>query len=254
MTTFVNLLTRAAISLLGSVAIVPLAGAAHATVYDPAADFEQGFTTQSNPNGVWSYGYSSGFTTPVTLYDQTVQNGINGPNAQYWLSPSNNIANSPSAEYNNGLAYDDGNVNFLANQFVLVSGIGGEYSDLVFTTPSTGTYSIAAIFRGDQYGIGTVVDVVENGNDVIFNSSVTAEGQTVPFDTSLSLTTGETVEFSVGPDGGLQNTGLSLTITSPSSAIPEPSTWAMVLLGFVGLGFAGCRRARSRAVTTLAAA
>jgi uncharacterized protein (TIGR03118 family) len=30
------------------------------------------------------------------------------------------------------------------------------------------------------------------------------------------------------------------------SAVPEPSTWAMMLLGFAGLGFAGCRRARRR--------
>jgi hypothetical protein len=30
-----------------------------------------------------------------------------------------------------------------------------------------------------------------------------------------------------------------------SSAVPEPSTWAMMLLGFAGLGFAGYRRARA---------
>ena len=28
------------------------------------------------------------------------------------------------------------------------------------------------------------------------------------------------------------------------AAVPEPSTWAMMLLGFAGLGFAGYRRAR----------
>jgi len=36
-------------------------------------------------------------------------------------------------------------------------------------------------------------------------------------------------------------------------AVPEPSTWAMMLLGFAGLGFAGYRRAK-RGETTLAAA
>jgi hypothetical protein len=30
-----------------------------------------------------------------------------------------------------------------------------------------------------------------------------------------------------------------------ASAIPEPCTWAMMLLGFAGLGFAGYRRARA---------
>jgi hypothetical protein len=29
------------------------------------------------------------------------------------------------------------------------------------------------------------------------------------------------------------------------SAIPEPSTWAMMLLGFVGLGYAALNRAKS---------
>jgi hypothetical protein len=126
-----------------------------ANTYDVAATFEQGWTTHSNPNGVWSYGYSSGFANPITLYDQTAQPGINGPNAQYWLSSSVNIGESPSAEFNNGPAFNDGNVNFLANEFVLVAGIGGQYSDLVFTAPANGTYSIVGSFRGAQIGIGT---------------------------------------------------------------------------------------------------
>ena len=184
------------------------------TTYDAAAAFEQGWSTHSNPNGVWSYGYSSGFANPITLYDQTAQPGVNGPNAQYWLSSSVNLGESPSAEFNNGPAFNDGNVNFLENEFVLVAGIGGQYSDLVFTAPADGVYSIACSFRGAQNGIGTVVAVVANGN-ILFSSSVSAVGQTVPFDTEVTLTAGSTVVFSVGPGGGLQNTGLSVTITTP---------------------------------------
>ena len=41
--------------------------------------------------------------------------------------------------------------------------------------------------------------------------------------------------------GGAFNAAFSLT----GSAVPEPSTWAMMLLGFAGLGFAGYRRAKS---------
>ena len=206
--------------------------------YDPAADFESGWTTQSNPNGVWSYGYSSGFANPVTLYDQTVQNGVNGPNAQYWVSSTVNIGTSPAAEFNDGAAYADGNVSFLADQFVLVAGIGGQYSDLVFTAPADGTYSVVSSFLGDQNGIGTVVGVVANGA-LLFNSSVTALGQIVPFDTQVTLTAGKTVEFSVGPGGGSQNTGLSATITMvpPTATTPEPSSFVLLGAGAAVIGF-----------------
>jgi hypothetical protein len=47
----------------------------------------------------------------------------------------------------------------------------------------------------------------------------------------------------VGTDivgAGAFNASFSLS----GSPVPEPSTWAMMLLGFAGLGFAGYRRAR----------
>ncbi len=184
------------------------------TVYNVATSFESGFVAHTNPNGVWSYGYSAGFTSPITRYDVTAQNGVNGPNAQYWLSSTVNNGTSPAAEYNNGPAYSDGNVDFLANDFVLVAGVGGQYSDLVFTAPTTGAYTLAATFRGDQNGIGTVVAILHNGAS-LFNGSVTAVGQLVPYNTTLTLNAGDTLVFSVGPNGGAQNTGLALTITGP---------------------------------------
>ena len=38
-----------------------------------------------------------------------------------------------------------------------------------------------------------------------------------------------------------------------SKAVPEPSTWAMLLMGFAGLGFVGYRASRRNAVTGLRA-
>ncbi|MGA8223938.1 MAG: hypothetical protein WB780_19975 [Candidatus Acidiferrales bacterium] len=190
--------------------------------YNPAVSFEKAWSTQRNPRDAWSYGYSSGFAKPITLYDKTVQNGINGPNAQYWLSTSVNTGTSPSAEYNNGPAIDDGNINFLANEFLLVAGIGGQYSDLVFTAPADGEYSIAGNFRGAQYGVGTVVGIVTDGK-VVFSSSVTSVGQLVPFRLTAPLRAGSSVVFSVGPGDGRQNTGLSATITRPCAVTDRPT-------------------------------
>jgi uncharacterized protein (TIGR03118 family) len=49
-----------------------------------------------------------------------------------------------------------------------------------------------------------------------------------------------TVYFTTGVLG--ENDGLFGSL----SAVPEPSTWAMMLIGFLSLGFAGYRRARNR--------
>jgi PEP-CTERM motif len=44
---------------------------------------------------------------------------------------------------------------------------------------------------------------------------------------------------SITPDQALLNAADSLSV----GAVPEPSTWAIMLIGFAGLGFAGYRRA-----------
>ena len=41
---------------------------------------------------------------------------------------------------------------------------------------------------------------------------------------------------------------LNVTVGSVTPGIPEPSTWAMMLLGFTGLGFAGYRKAQRKGV------
>lgn len=180
--------------------------------WDVAAAFKEGWPSKSNPYGVWSYGYSSGFTAPVTLYDRAEQNGVNGSNAQFWFSSAVDIANSPSAEFNNGPAYDEGNIHLSANEFVLVTGNDEHYSDAVFTAPIDGKYLVEGVFLGHQDGIATVVGVVANGK-VLFSSGISSKGQIVPFKKTALLKAGNTVVFSVGPGptpgGGLQNTGLA---------------------------------------------
>jgi hypothetical protein len=41
------------------------------------------------------------------------------------------------------------------------------------------------------------------------------------------------------------NSGRGAELTFASDPIPEPSTWAMMLIGFAGLGFAGYRKAKA---------
>jgi PEP-CTERM motif len=51
----------------------------------------------------------------------------------------------------------------------------------------------------------------------------------------------------LGPIGTGEVGGKIGTIGTPvtTSSVPEPSTWAMLLIGFAGLGFAGYRKART---------
>jgi hypothetical protein len=61
--------------------------------------------------------------------------------------------------------------------------------------------------------------------------------------------------ISILPDFLADHPGLSLELSpdvmQPSSigSVPEPSTWAMMLLGFAGLGFAGYRSTRRTAAS-----
>ena len=45
------------------------------------------------------------------------------------------------------------------------------------------------------------------------------------------------------PTGRIMNTAHTGALTF-SNAVPEPSTWAMLMVGFGGLGFAAFRRGR----------
>jgi hypothetical protein len=217
---------------------IATSGQALAATYDPAAAFAAGYTTSSNPNGVWSYGYSSTVAGPLTLYNAQVQ-GVDSPNEQMWVSSAFNCCGaSPSVGFNNGPAFDNGNVAAAANQMILVASVfQGLTTDLVFTAPTSGQYSVTSSFIGDQRGIGVNVSVLENSL-LLFSSSVNSFGQIVPFDTTLTLNAGDTIAFAVTTGSGSQNTGLDVGI----SATPLPSTWGMMLIGLLGFGFVAFRR------------
>jgi hypothetical protein len=49
----------------------------------------------------------------------------------------------------------------------------------------------------------------------------------------------------LGPLGTGEVGGMIETTITQHSSVPEPSTWAMLLIGFAGLGFAGYRKAKT---------
>jgi PEP-CTERM motif len=56
-------------------------------------------------------------------------------------------------------------------------------------------------------------------------------------------TVSNTITFGLAP--GTTTSPITDEFSVSATVVPEPSTWAMMLLGFAGLAFSGYRRARA---------
>jgi PEP-CTERM motif len=90
-------------------------------------------------------------------------------------------------------------------------------------------YGLMFNLGGDTVAPGTVVDLFDNGVSPTTGMNYGGFGVAV-------VTSTETLSYVAG----------GVTATAP-----EPSTWAMMLLGFAGLGFAGYRKSRKAAISAV---
>jgi hypothetical protein len=139
--------------------------------------------------------------------------------------------------------------------------------------------SVSALFSQPGQNITgsqTILLTEPGSNDIsdIVTASITLSGVVdLPFfltvtlrsDTESPLTNPGNAFESITETGGVQdltsdfadafdlNTGTlpTVTVMSDLDAVPEPSTWALMTLGFAGLGFAGYR-SRRRSVSVAA--
>jgi len=202
-------------SLGGAVALLGSADAASATVY--YNDFATIGATDDYGQGPYSYG-------GVTI--QYVGTGT------IWTT-SHPAAPSGYSWYPDG------------------GGIG--YDDITLT--GGGTFTSIELLAGSGF--------FEGGADLLYQ---VLNGATVVGSGDLGALPGSTTGFATfdlsgGPFTELRVQGViapatfdpsnfealaigAITISTSTSTVPEPSTWAMMLLGFAGLGFAGYRRTR----------
>jgi hypothetical protein len=115
----------------------------------------------------------------------------------------------------------------------------------------SGVETVGSTASGDQFGVGSpfgsppgVLIFVPEGyvSGTSLLGSATFDGTTLA---ALGLTPG-TYAYTWSPSPSAADG--SLTVVVSSGTVPEPSTWAMMLLGFVGLGFVGYRASRRTAV------
>jgi hypothetical protein len=135
----------------------------------------------------------------------------------------------------------------------------GGYVDLDGSTQTAGTLETASTFAAGSYtltfdlggnarGNGSKTTVITLGS---FTKSIT-----LPSNAGLDVftykfyTTGGKLSFA-DLSGGNNNIGNILDDVSLSTGVPEPVTWALMLLGVAGIG-ASLRRVRSGAITAVA--
>jgi hypothetical protein len=113
----------------------------------------------------------------------------------------------------------------------LYSGLSGPFSFGPGSTAFPISTSGDSVFLED---FGISIDVTSGYVSGASLSSSATYGGTIA---SLGLTSGT---YTWTWDSGAN----SFVLDVPAMAVPEPSTWTILLLGFAGLGFAGYRRAQ----------
>jgi hypothetical protein len=106
----------------------------------------------------------------------------------------------------------------------LLGGLGAQNAPLVFSSALLPTLT-----SGGQYWVTVSSDI---SNSIVWNSN----------------TTGDVSDQAISTDGGatwFSPSGLTpgaYEVDSIATAVPEPSTWALMILGFAGVGFMAYRR------------
>ena len=124
---------------------------------------------------------------------------------------------------------------------------GGPLSFSLVTTdnypgPSTGW---RAGDGTDLYGGDAAYQI--DGNGLVFNTAPLGQGYVFGI---YSVGANEYQGALFGPGGSNNYYAYNVPLTVSAGAVPEPSTWAMMLIGFAGLCFAGYR-ARAAATSNV---
>jgi hypothetical protein len=189
----------------------------------------------------------------ATVYTLTVDGSSSGGDlgsGPYGTISVTQDANGTSLDItetlNAGFEFHGGNPNHPALAFSLtgdptitISGLtAGFSSSSLNTQPSTPPFN-----AGFDYQItcpSCAGYIVPPGGITALSFVVSDSGTLTPSSLSSIVYNGQNIFFStdiVISNGNTGNTGATL-----ASAVPEPSTWAMMILGFAGLGFMAYRR------------
>lgn len=225
--------------------IVAFAASAAAFVASPAVasvggivdgSFEtQGFAEISNGS---SYCYANGSCNVNTPWSASGNAGIMDSNSAW-----GNVAAQDGTYY--GFIQTTGSL----SQTFTASSTG----DFLLNFFAAGRPSYAGIAGGDQ-----TFNVLLNGTNIFTGSTSSGSAWTGLSSNLFSLVAGNSYTLifqgtDTNPANNGDNTAFidNVSLQSSTGAVPEPATWAMMLLGFGAIGFA-MRRQRSQALLQVA--
>lgn len=230
--------------------LVPFA--ANATVYSLSGDFSNG----SNPNGVWSF--TQGAVDLAHYAEPTDGNSLSpaAANGYYGVGPTFGVAPILIKVTQDGSAtapYSDND--FLAGDVIAHStnpGAGGPML-INWTAPSSGQISFSSslwyahspVSRSDD--ISDILGGAILGTVTVDNSITRSKALTSLSGVDLAVTAGEMLTFRFDPTAGQtfgSLSGISETVdfTPAAGGVPEPSTWALMLIGAGCMGVSLRRR------------
>jgi hypothetical protein len=130
------------------------------------------------------------------------------------------------------------------NELDMHPGLADQYAVVRWTAASSGSVNVNGFFHGLDQQRGTTTDVhILHDSVGIFSGNVVGTS-TVPFNLTLAVLLGDTVDFAVGfgtDDYLYDSTGLSATI----KAVPEPGSFILSASGLVALVSTFRQRLRS---------
>lgn len=147
------------------------------------------------------------------------------------------------------------------------SGPGSHTISQLFSAIAGGAFTLSFdAYANDQSGVGPVgtgtdfntnpnqhFEVSLNGNQIYYGI-LTSQWQNYSFGVGSFILNGvNTLSFTEVDNQSFLNVGLdNISLVSATGAVPEPSTWAMMLMGFGAIGFSLRRRKQTSGILQIA--
>jgi hypothetical protein len=177
-------------------------------------DLSTDFSVQNNPGKVWQYGYSESNSLSPDQFRIDKYSVMQGP-IGFW-HPATNTGPGPDyypyVAYNTSKQTEVGSKGWAVypGEVAMEASITGQYAEVRFVAPQSGTYEISAKFAGIHYGLSTTdvhvqhnatslfaADIDGYGGDPAFHK-VQGENPTAEYSGQIEMKANDTVIFAVG--------------------------------------------------------